>query len=398
MTAKALQRQLIAAIAMLLVAAIALGSSTYAWFVNNNKVTASMATVQAATAGSNLLIKAAYTAASEQTGGSTTAPVALASTTLSPVSTNAVTDTAKWYEASTWVTNNANASGEQLASAYQALTLTNTAPNAGDQSANATFVSADGTTRTAYQVAQYTLYTTGTSADVYLAPTDGLKVDNGGTSGAFYNAMRVGVVVDGTLVLVYAPAAEAAVDPTAGNDTSLVTASTTAAGYHYVTGANTVTAAASNWTNDLATYSAAAGQNGSYSVTNQTKIASAVGKAGKKVDIYVWLEGTDYQCVTSLAGADTTKYTVTANFVGVATSYTVSFTTQPASTSTVNTALTVVATQTPAGTVTYQWYNGSGAITNATGASYTPTVAGSYYCIATGTGGATATSNTAVVS
>ena len=46
-TVKALKKQLIAAIAMVLVAAVALGSSTYAWFVSNNKVTATTATISA---------------------------------------------------------------------------------------------------------------------------------------------------------------------------------------------------------------------------------------------------------------------------------------------------------------------------------------------------------------
>ncbi len=40
MNSKAIKRQLLAAIAMVLVAAIALGSSTYAWFVASNSVTA----------------------------------------------------------------------------------------------------------------------------------------------------------------------------------------------------------------------------------------------------------------------------------------------------------------------------------------------------------------------
>ena len=37
---KALKKQLGAAVAMVCVAAVALGSSTYAWFVNNARVTA----------------------------------------------------------------------------------------------------------------------------------------------------------------------------------------------------------------------------------------------------------------------------------------------------------------------------------------------------------------------
>lgn len=46
-TVKALKKQLVAAIAMVLVAAIALGSSTYAWFVSNNTVTAKTASISA---------------------------------------------------------------------------------------------------------------------------------------------------------------------------------------------------------------------------------------------------------------------------------------------------------------------------------------------------------------
>jgi hypothetical protein len=47
---KSLQKQLLAAVAMVLVAAIAMSSATYAWFVNNAAVTATDVTVTAATA------------------------------------------------------------------------------------------------------------------------------------------------------------------------------------------------------------------------------------------------------------------------------------------------------------------------------------------------------------
>lgn len=58
MSVKTLRKQLFAAIAMVLVAAVALGSSTYAWFVTNTKVTAGKASVTA-TAANTLLISAA---------------------------------------------------------------------------------------------------------------------------------------------------------------------------------------------------------------------------------------------------------------------------------------------------------------------------------------------------
>lgn len=80
MSTKALKQQLIAAIAMVLVAAIALGSSTYAWFVNNAQVTATGANVQAATAYSLLISK------DNSTYGTTTA-FTTALTALTPVST-----------------------------------------------------------------------------------------------------------------------------------------------------------------------------------------------------------------------------------------------------------------------------------------------------------------------
>ena len=47
MDTKALKKQMVAAIAMVLVAAVALGSATFAWFVTNNKVEATTSTISA---------------------------------------------------------------------------------------------------------------------------------------------------------------------------------------------------------------------------------------------------------------------------------------------------------------------------------------------------------------
>lgn len=57
MNSKAIRKQLLAAVAMVLVAAVALGSSTYAWFVNNATVTATGAQVTSSTAYSLLITK-----------------------------------------------------------------------------------------------------------------------------------------------------------------------------------------------------------------------------------------------------------------------------------------------------------------------------------------------------
>lgn len=80
MSTKALKQQLIAAIAMVLVAGIALASSTYAWFVNNAQVTATNVNVQAATAYSLLISQ------DQNAWGTTTALDALTNK-LTPVST-----------------------------------------------------------------------------------------------------------------------------------------------------------------------------------------------------------------------------------------------------------------------------------------------------------------------
>ena len=61
---KALKKQLVAAIAMVLVAAVALGSSTYAWFVSNNKVEATTTNISAQSNSAYLVIDTTTTSTS----------------------------------------------------------------------------------------------------------------------------------------------------------------------------------------------------------------------------------------------------------------------------------------------------------------------------------------------
>lgn len=56
MNSKAIRKQLLAAVAMVLVAAVALGSSTYAWFVSNNSVTATTTSISAQSNSAYLVI------------------------------------------------------------------------------------------------------------------------------------------------------------------------------------------------------------------------------------------------------------------------------------------------------------------------------------------------------
>lgn len=90
MNSKAIKRQLLAAIAMVLVAAIALGSSTYAWFVASGTVKAEGMKVQAKSEG-GLAIRWAGEA-SEPWGTTASAKMETA-TSLLPAST---ADLAKW--------------------------------------------------------------------------------------------------------------------------------------------------------------------------------------------------------------------------------------------------------------------------------------------------------------
>lgn len=99
MNSKAIKRQLLAAIAMVLVAAIALGSSTYAWFVSNNAVTATGIDLSTTSSVPNLYI----TSAGKTTDAATASDKNPAK--LFPVSTN---DANKFYETKHWVSSDDN--------------------------------------------------------------------------------------------------------------------------------------------------------------------------------------------------------------------------------------------------------------------------------------------------
>ena len=65
-TVKALKKQLVAAIAMVLVAAVALGSSTYAWFVSNNSVKGTTTTISAQSNSAYLVIDSETTSSTSK--------------------------------------------------------------------------------------------------------------------------------------------------------------------------------------------------------------------------------------------------------------------------------------------------------------------------------------------
>lgn len=145
MNSKAIKRQLLAAIAMVLVAAIALGSSTYAWFANNTKVTANDLQLTAMSNDTFLLINATEsTATAIQTAGKTTDSMGMTATKVYP-SAPALNDTDTGY----LTTNGKNVNeeaitviGEKITSATQAAVVTNWY-TAKAQSTDASTIKAD---------------------------------------------------------------------------------------------------------------------------------------------------------------------------------------------------------------------------------------------------------------
>lgn len=126
MNSKAIKRQLLAAIAMVLVAAIALGSSTYAWFVASGSVTANGMKVQAKAEG-GLAIRWAGVA-SELWATTASAKMTNAKALL-PAST---ADLAKWTYAKALKANASNAD----TSKYKDVTGTVFAGDAGAYAEN----------------------------------------------------------------------------------------------------------------------------------------------------------------------------------------------------------------------------------------------------------------------
>ena len=124
------------------------------------------------------------------------------------------------------------------------------------------------------------------------------------------------------------------------------------------------------------------------------------GKDGRKGDDNYYLKGTDASVVTSSDPSSKYYYTegkVLGGFIMAATEYERAYQNQDnkqilfardlaPSYNFSTTPGTLDATAYGNGPVSYQWYKDGKAITDATSATFTPTVAGKYYCIATANG------------
>lgn len=280
METKALKKQMGAAIAMVLVAAIALGAATFAWFVNNNAVQAEGVNVSTTSSVPNLYITSTGQTADKMT------PATANPAKLYPVSTS---DANNFYETLHWTSGNGN---HAVADKYQAA-LTHE------------------TDKTVYADYTFTLGVTNGTMDVYFdkgAATTLAAATNMGTAGRF--AVKIG---DGDWLMFKVPGTATS------NGYYTDKGVTTDTGDYWVTGAGDSDKLAS------ASYAAFGDYAGSINAQGQAQAGTAkltTISSGKEqtVTVRVWYEGCDKDCVSENAGNGIDE-AVTGNlgFVGVQT-------------------------------------------------------------------------------
>lgn len=303
-----MKKSLVLAALSVVVAAVALGSATYAWFVINSTVKANTSTISAQANGMVLQIVAGNT----PNHGSDTSTIASGpGHEISPSSTNDVKD---WYVPASWRGADVSTYSKPRLDASGKYT---------DQSGKFYF---------AYTVSEYTLYTVNNTgiADVYL--------DNSGSNGpititasdgateAWFNkikgSLRVGIVIGDELKVVYAP-----IQPSLtakGNDVhatigwSCVDPSLTetmSPTYRHVFGNNLVDQDNGDWgaTKDGEGYVKPSG-------SNPQKIAENVDYRGVNMKVHIWMEGTDSDCVNMSGletGVENPTFDVSLSLVGI---------------------------------------------------------------------------------
>lgn len=320
---KELKRELAGAAVCVAMSAIALGSATYAWYVSNNRVDATTSTISATTNGFVLQIDSLENGV--QHGGNNKSLEAFSDgSTLSPSSTNDLTN---WYVCDSW-----NGLGNVTSySKPEFISSPKTKPG--------NYKGADGKDYYAYIRSDYVLYTmTATGkADVYFAD-DGIESPititskSGDVVKAVSGSMRVAVTTqklaaDGkTVVGPETLAAVYAFDDVAGtgNDESAVAgwsniqnidgvAKPAGATYLHMSGNKFIDQNGDEW-------AAAKDTDDNYSApTDKPRpLIKNLGYNGMAVHIYIWMEGTDADCVNgkSIEDNDTT-YDVTVRFAGV---------------------------------------------------------------------------------
>ena len=279
---KALKKQLAAAIAMVCVAGVALGSSTYAWFVNNTKVTAGEFSATATTSN-------ALEISDDGNTWLTSIDLRTNMGTWAPVST---TDMALFAKDTTWGKSNNNKGN--VVTAWE------------DATANTHYY-----TKTFYLKANQDCRVQ-LDANTLLSETTTTK--NG-----ILNAMRIGFASEGEKV-VYQVADTNVNQAASRRDTTEGTTAVdgiakaikvTADG----SGANTYAVADTDFTrtatittNGSTGATTASGaliapstDNSSLGTANNNYVVDLTANTAREITVYIWLEGCDYDCVSSIA-------------------------------------------------------------------------------------------------
>lgn len=316
-SSKSLKTQLVAAAVSVVLSAFALSAATYAWYVANTKVSATTSTISATTNGFILQIDELKNGA-QHGGEQKSLEAQTTGATLSPSSTD---DLKNWYVCNGW--NNQGLVTDYTKPVFS--TAANALPGEYEVA---------GKKYNAYIRSDYIVYTitdTGT-ADVYLDASDGAPVTieavGGAASETMVGSLRVAITTQaidddgksGTgpedLRVVYAMSNETG----KGNDADAIPGWTS---IQDINGKPTLVQATYRhiFADGTDGWVAKKGDSGDYYVADgTTPIATNVGYKGVAVHVYIWMEGTDADCVNgkSIENSPTT-YNVSVKLAGVAT-------------------------------------------------------------------------------
>ena len=282
MNIKDMKRQLAVAAVSVVLAAIALGSATYAWFVTNSHVDATSSTISAKT---NSMVLQIVQGDKPDHGGSASTIAFDKGHEISPSSTN---DAKVWHVPETW-------------KATDVKTYKVAETNAGGE-----YTDNSGKTFYAYTLANYTLYTVKNTgkADVYFDGSQGSPITitkSADASEAWFDkikgSLRVGILINNELRLVYAPC-----EPSGhGNDAGYTVdgwscvnpqnlSSTMIPTYERLAAEKLVDEKGFNWASEKV------GETYVKPLGNAKAIAKGVDYNGVNMKVVIWMEGTDADC------------------------------------------------------------------------------------------------------
>lgn len=292
METKALKKQLGAAIAMVLVAAIALGAATFAWFVNNNAVTATGVDVSTSSSVPNLYITSAGKTTDGMTPNDKKNPA-----TLLPVSTS---DGIHFYDTKHW-TSAKEGGTNAFADEYKVATGTDD--------------------KNVYAEYTFKLGVTNGSMDVYFdssaAATTLKAAPNMGTAGRFAISFSNVKVDNGDPKWMLFKVEK---DPksTATNYYTDKAAEDATQGDYWVTGAGNKNMVSAATYLSFGEYSGSINDKGQ-AVKGANKLTTIENGKEVTVTVRVWYEGCDPACVSENAGTQGIANAITGNlgFVGV---------------------------------------------------------------------------------